>query len=65
MVDAGMPPETVADKVLDAIREEKLYVLTHPELNEPIRQRVEGILASRTPVLQPPLPHAENLTRAS
>ena len=54
MVEAGISPEAVADKVFDAIREEKLYVLTHPELSEPIRQRFEGILASRNPLFAMP-----------
>lgn len=67
MVEAGMPPEAVADKVLDAIRDEKLYILTHSEFNERIRQRVEDILAGRNPVLQPPIPspNTESFARAS
>jgi len=52
MVEAGMSPDAVADKVLEAIREEKLYVLTHPEFNQRIRQRVDAILAGRNLVLQ-------------
>jgi len=50
LVAAGMSPDKVADRVFEAICEEKLYVLTHPELNDHIRQRVEGILAGRNPV---------------
>jgi NAD(P)-dependent dehydrogenase (short-subunit alcohol dehydrogenase family) len=65
LVEAGISPEAVADKVLDAIREEKLYVLTHPEFNEPIRQRVEDILAGRNPVLATPVPNTESLSRSS
>jgi len=64
MVEAGMPPETVADKVLDAIRNSKLYILTHSEFNEPIRQRVDGIVAGRNPVLQSLLPNTESLSRS-
>ncbi len=52
MVEAGMSPEAVADRVLEAVRDNKLYILTHSEFNEPIR--VEGILAGRNPVLQQP-----------
>ena len=65
MVQAGMSPEMVADKVLDAIREEKLYILTHPEFNEPIRQRFEGILAARNPIWEAPVPNNESLSHAS
>jgi len=65
MVQAGMSPEVVADKVLDAIREEKMYILTHPEFNEPIRQRVEGILAGRNPAWQAPVPNSQSLSHAS
>lgn len=65
MVEAGISPESVADKVVDAIRNEKLYILTHSEFNEPIRQRVEGILAGRNPVLQSPLPSVESLSRSA
>lgn len=65
MVEAGMPPQAVADKVFDAIRDEKLYILTHSEFNERIRERVEDILAGRNPVLQPWAPNTESLSRAS
>jgi short-subunit dehydrogenase len=65
MVQAGMSPEMVADKVLDAIREEKLYILTHPEFNEPIRQRVEDVLAGRNPAWEVPVPNNESLSHAS
>lgn len=44
LVEAGMPPDEVAAKVVEAIRGKELYVLTHPEFNEQIRQRVERIL---------------------
>ncbi len=49
-VKAGMPAEQVADAVFDAIRNEKFYILTHPEFNEKIRIRTENILAGSNPV---------------
>jgi NAD(P)-dependent dehydrogenase (short-subunit alcohol dehydrogenase family) len=49
MIEAGMPPDLVAEKVFAAIQEKQLYILTHPEFNAQIRQRVEGILAERNP----------------
>jgi len=49
-VKSGMPPEQLADAVFDAIRNEKFYILTHPEFNEKIRIRTESILAGSNPV---------------
>lgn len=37
-------PDQLADAVFSAIREEKLYILTHPEFNEMVRKRMEDIL---------------------
>jgi len=65
MLDAGISPDSVADKVLDAIRDEKLYILTHSEFNERIRQRVEGILAGRNPALELTLPNSASISRSA
>jgi NAD(P)-dependent dehydrogenase (short-subunit alcohol dehydrogenase family) len=46
MVEAGMSPDDVAVRVVEAIRRNDMYVLTHPEFNEQIRQRMERILES-------------------
>ena len=43
-VEKGLDPAVVADRVLDAIRKDRLYILTHPEYNDSIRQRSEYIL---------------------
>jgi short-subunit dehydrogenase len=48
-LEAAMPPEAVADLVLEAVREEHFYILTHPERNWQIRNRVEDILLGRNP----------------
>jgi NAD(P)-dependent dehydrogenase (short-subunit alcohol dehydrogenase family) len=32
LVDSGIPPEQVADAVLDAVTEGRLYVITHPDM---------------------------------
>jgi NAD(P)-dependent dehydrogenase (short-subunit alcohol dehydrogenase family) len=53
MVDAGVSPESIAEKVFDAIEAEKFWILTHPEMDEVIRARVEGMLARRNPALPP------------
>jgi len=52
-MEAGMPPHQVADIVFQAIRDEKFYILTHPELKEAIRVRMEDILQERHPTLIP------------
>jgi len=49
MVDAGIPPAAVADRVIDAVRTDTFYILTHPELNEAIETRAQDILQGRPP----------------
>jgi NAD(P)-dependent dehydrogenase (short-subunit alcohol dehydrogenase family) len=48
-IQAGMPPSQVADIVFKAIRDEKFYILTHPQWKEAIRSRMEDILQERNP----------------
>ena len=54
-VQAEMPPQQVADIVFQAIRDEKFYILTHPQWKEAIRVRMEDILQERNPTLVPDL----------
>jgi NAD(P)-dependent dehydrogenase (short-subunit alcohol dehydrogenase family) len=42
-------PEDVANKVLEAIREEKFYILTHPNIKGAIQARMEDLLEESTP----------------
>jgi NAD(P)-dependent dehydrogenase (short-subunit alcohol dehydrogenase family) len=51
-IEQGMPPEAVADKVFDAIRADRFWILTHPEFDASIRDRVDGMLAGRNPVMR-------------
>jgi len=44
-----MPPQQVADHVFRAIRDEKFYILTHPEFKPAIQLRMEDILQERNP----------------
>jgi NAD(P)-dependent dehydrogenase (short-subunit alcohol dehydrogenase family) len=47
-----LAPEAVAEMVLSAVRENRLYVITHPESLEPIRrrfQRIERAVLERKP----------------
>ena len=48
-LEAGMPPAEVADIVLDAIKDERFYVLTHPEMKQQIERRFRDILDDRNP----------------
>jgi NAD(P)-dependent dehydrogenase (short-subunit alcohol dehydrogenase family) len=50
LVASGLPPSEVASRVVDAIREERLYILTHPEMMPMVEKRMEDILQGRTPV---------------
>lgn len=49
LLAAGSPPSMVADIVFEAIREERFYILPHPEWKQYVRQRMEDILEERTP----------------
>lgn len=46
---AGLSPRQVSDHVFNAIQNEQFYILTHPELNSMIQQRMENILQQRNP----------------
>jgi short-subunit dehydrogenase len=52
-IEAGMPPHQVADIVFKAIRDERFYILTHPEMKEAIRVRMEDLLHERNPTYTP------------
>ncbi len=46
---AGISPAQVADAVFQAIRDERFYVLTHPELTRFVSYRMEDIVQQRNP----------------
>ncbi len=49
-LQAGLQPSQVAEIVFDAIRQEKFYILTHPQRTKPFVQlRMEAILQERMP----------------
>ncbi|WP_324189336.1 SDR family NAD(P)-dependent oxidoreductase [Nocardia otitidiscaviarum] len=50
----GTSPRVVADQVLRAIREERLYVLTHPEWKGHIEHRMQAILNGENLTPLPP-----------
>jgi hypothetical protein len=49
LVATGMEPSQVAGEVVAAVRSGRFYVLTHPELNEGIRRRVDDVLSGGPP----------------
>jgi NAD(P)-dependent dehydrogenase (short-subunit alcohol dehydrogenase family) len=46
----GKSPAEIADQVFQAIRDEKLYIITHPEMDGIIKARFDAILARENPV---------------
>jgi len=53
-VDAGTPPETVAERVFEAIHDQRFWIFPHPEMLEAVRARAESILAQENPIFAPP-----------
>lgn len=53
LVDAGVPPEKIADACVEAIRGPKFYVLTHPEMKPQIEYRMKQILDEKQPGVDP------------
>jgi hypothetical protein len=43
--EAGMDPDEVAAKVLDAVRNNRFYIFTHPEHKDELREVFDEILA--------------------
>jgi len=48
-LDSGISTEQVATAVVEAVKQEKLYILTHPESVEAVRARMEDIVEDRNP----------------
>jgi len=48
-IDAGMDPALVADEVFAAIRAERFYVLTHPDMQPLIQQRLDAVATGENP----------------
>lgn len=54
VVDQGTPPSEIAEQVLQAIREERFYILPHTDFDGLIRDRVENVLARTHPQARRP-----------
>ena len=55
-LEAGMEPRELANIVFEAIRNERFYILTHPEMKPAIQGRMEAILEERNPPMPPAQP---------
>lgn len=53
LVAAGLPPEAVADAVVDALAQGRFWVLTHPHFLGAVRHRADELLAGRDPTIAP------------
>ena len=49
LLESGLTPETVAEHVVDAVKADRFYVLTHEDMKDSIRTRMEDILEGRNP----------------
>ncbi len=49
MIESGKSPDEIADAVFAAIRDERFYILPHPEVAPLVRRRMEGILSAFEP----------------
>lgn len=48
-IETGLSPAQVADLVFDAIRAERLFIFTHPEMMGDVRRRMEAMLSEEAP----------------
>lgn len=49
LIESGVSPESIADKVFDAIRADQFWILTHPEFDAVLRGDADAMLARRNP----------------
>ena len=49
IVEEGTPPEQIADAVFEAVHKNRFWILTHPQLDQGIRDRFESMLARANP----------------
>ncbi len=54
LVQDGLDPLDVGRLVVESVKENRFYILTHPEWNDMIRARMENILEGRNPTAMTP-----------
>jgi len=52
-IAGGIPPEEVAEQVLQAVLADRFWVLTHPKTKRAVEKRMQGILEGRAPEFDP------------
>lgn len=60
LIESGIPAETVADHVTQAIRDGEFWILTHPESKPGVTERAKGIVEGRNPAGTGEIARAEN-----
>ncbi|GHD31341.1 SDR family NAD(P)-dependent oxidoreductase [Halioglobus pacificus] len=53
-VSSGLPPREMAERVLEAVKDNRFYILSNDGWMESARTRIEDILQGRNPTLAPP-----------
>jgi NAD(P)-dependent dehydrogenase (short-subunit alcohol dehydrogenase family) len=53
LIAEGLDPAVVAERVVEAIRDERFWVFSHPELVAAVEQRAASIVAGRNPEATP------------
>ncbi len=53
LVAAGQPAEKIAEDVVNAVKEARFYILTHPEMKPQIEHRMQQILDEKQPGIDP------------
>jgi len=54
LIETGLEPEDVAGQIIDAVQSGQFTVLTHPEWQQMVSRRVDGLLAGEQPRLELP-----------
>ncbi len=49
VIEGGLAPDVVAGQVVDAVKQNRFYILTHPDWKPMIRTRLDDILEERAP----------------
>jgi len=52
-IAGGIPPEEVAEQVLQAVLAERFWVLTHPKTKRAVEKRMQGIIEGKSPEFDP------------
>jgi NAD(P)-dependent dehydrogenase (short-subunit alcohol dehydrogenase family) len=55
LIAGGLPPEEVADQVVEAIRNRRLWILTHPESMPAVQARADAIVTGGDPPFPAPV----------